>query len=280
MKPERSTSPRSALAVGLGALLLLSGTLVVGQPAAAQESSQEALVQRLRAQKERQAVVEAEVRARQEEKLARERALQEAQARLRELPDGIARLRIDGPGGLILSRGPSVEAILARADDLELDDEQIDSIRAAHRDSRRAEIERDAAIQVAQLDLEDLMADDDAMDLDAVEAKMTEIAGLRVQSRMADLRLRQQVRSILTPEQREQLEDMGPRILFRTRADGPDSFLFRHDAGNQWRRQFEDRWPWLERLEPLRGMRWFRFDDDDDHGAEDSDDDQGEIVGT
>ncbi len=167
-------------------------------------------------------------------------------------------------------------------------DAQADQIREARTAHRRSEIERDAAIEVAELDLEDLMHDEASADLAAVEAKMLEIARLRVDGRIAGLRLHQQVMGVLTDEQREQLDEMGGfRIAIRGRGGeptelrlrrGPEGRFFFRDgeggfglhlddeafdlAGSEWRGRL------FEALEPLRNLEFWFDGEHEEHGEE------------
>lgn len=100
------------------------------------------------------------------------------------------------------------ERVLDVAEDLDLSDDQVERIRTAQRASRRAGIGRNADTEVAEMDLEALYEADE-LDLSAIRAKLEELAALQVDSQMAGLNLRQQVRGVLTPEQRTQFEQMG-----------------------------------------------------------------------
>jgi Spy/CpxP family protein refolding chaperone len=99
------------------------------------------------------------------------------------------------------------EQILGYAQDLELTADQREQIRAAQRAGQRAGIERRADIEVAGIDLESLY-EADVPDLGAIRAKLEELAMLDVEEQMAGLALRQQVRQVLTPAQREELDAM------------------------------------------------------------------------
>lgn len=295
MSRERARSRRCRRIAVLGVGILGAGILLATAPATAQESEREIVERQLQ---EAQARAEAVIRERQvraEEEMARAEARRRGELELAleaaQAPHG--HVRVGGPGGLFVESlgGPSAASILARAEELELDDQQIERIRAAERDHRRAEIERDAAIEVAELDLEELMTAGDSPDLQAVEAKMMDIAALRVQARIAGLRLRQDVEAVLTAEQRAELDEMGHGYLFRTRSNPPGSYLFRRDRdGERWKSMLDERLRdglgermWLERLEPLRDLRWFHFDRDHDHDddEEEESDDEGQagVVG-
>ena len=126
-------------------------------------------------------------------------ALQDRRGRMRGAPRIAIRHR--GPGG----GGGTAERVLRMAEDLELTEQQEGEIREARRQHRRASIGREAAIDVAQFDLEGLMEDSHTSDLGAVEQQMQVIGKLRVESRIADLRLNQQAWGTLTAQQRDQL---------------------------------------------------------------------------
>ncbi len=99
------------------------------------------------------------------------------------------------------------EQVLDHAEELGITDDQAEQIRAAQRTGRRDGIERRADTEVAEIDLEALYEVDE-LDLAAVRAKLEELAMLQVDSQMAGLSLRRQVRQILTPTQLEEWSDM------------------------------------------------------------------------
>ncbi|MCH7825794.1 MAG: hypothetical protein IH849_13420 [Acidobacteria bacterium] len=99
------------------------------------------------------------------------------------------------------------EQVLDRAEELGITDDQAEQIRAAQRAGRRDGIERRADTEIAEMDLEALYEVDEP-DLAAVRAKLEELAMLQVDSQMAGLSLRRQVRQILTPTQLEEWGDL------------------------------------------------------------------------
>lgn len=117
------------------------------------------------------------------------------------------------------------ELVVERAGKLGLSDAQLEEIRELHRRHRLESIQRRADIEIAELELEDLM-DDPAVDLATVERKMRELAELRIQDRVTGLQLRQQVHGVLTPEQRDKLDELCPRrgILHLRRPGGGHLF--------------------------------------------------------
>lgn len=102
---------------------------------------------------------------------------------------------------------------LDHGDELGLTEEQETRIRDAMRAFRRDEIRRDADIEVAELELGELLEDATA-DLDEVEASMRDLASLRVDARIAELRHERAVEELLTAEQLDELEEMSPFPAF------------------------------------------------------------------
>jgi len=98
------------------------------------------------------------------------------------------------------------ELVLDYAEDLELTEDQIDTVRGSQRAARRDGIERRADIEVAEMDLEALYEADDP-DLAAVRAKLEALAMLRVDEQMAGFTLRREVRAALTPDQLDKLDE-------------------------------------------------------------------------
>ena len=198
------------------------------------------------------------------------------------------RVRISAPGMLLRRGSNSADAILARAEELELTDDQQDGIRSAERDHRRAEIERQAAIEVAELDLDSLLENEYEADLGAVQTQMEQISRMRVEDRVAGLRLRQQIRAILTPGQRDKADEMRRHpfgVLTRTlregdphqheegeEHEGPSVFFFDGDEGSigfgdHANELFEFRRDWTG--DGAEGAVWdFKLDDLDLHGFE------------
>jgi Spy/CpxP family protein refolding chaperone len=113
--------------------------------------------------------------------------------------------------------GEMASRILANAEEIGLDENQENQIRALQRENRRAEIHRNAEIQIAEMDLDEMMGTED-LDLDAIEEKMHEIANYQVDGRMDRLRLDRSVSAILTEAQRDELKEMSAArfILGRT----------------------------------------------------------------
>lgn len=291
----------STLGLGLGALALGAMTLaaVASAPTLALAAPQEESVEE---EKARRDALRAEIVAQQRARLAkieqaegsavRERVAQ-AESMAMALAEEMAakaaqegRIRVRTPRGIVRSfgfGGSSAERVLAQAEELELTDAQRDAIRAAEKQHRRDGIEREAAIDLARLDLDELMEPrDDALDLAAVEAKLLEISRLEVQDQVADLRLRQRVRETLTPEQRDELEEMAGVFVLRDGALGWHDGEMMFDApGRELLFELRDRMPRLEHhfLRELPEGRWFfRHDEDDDEEEGEEGEQEGEGV--
>ena len=97
--------------------------------------------------------------------------------------------------------------IVDHAEDLALSDAQIEQIRDTQRAHRRDSIQREADIDVAEMDLEELF-DAAEPNIAAIRAKLEEVAMLEVEDQMAGLQLRQDLRDVLTPEQLDDFDEM------------------------------------------------------------------------
>jgi len=105
-------------------------------------------------------------------------------------------------------RGRSVIGFALRhRQELSLTPQQIETLKKLGMDSRRAAIRAGADRKVAQLDLMTLRQSD-PVDMGKVEAKVREIERLRADSRLAAIRMDEQAKAQLTPEQREKLKGL------------------------------------------------------------------------
>jgi len=105
-------------------------------------------------------------------------------------------------------RGRSVIGFALRhRQELSLTPQQVETLKKLGMDSRRAAIRAGADRKVAQLDLMTLRQSD-PVDMGKVEAKVREIERLRADSRLAAIRMDEQAKAQLTPEQREKLKGL------------------------------------------------------------------------
>ncbi len=111
--------------------------------------------------------------------------------------------------------------------ELGLTDEQESQLRKLHGEQRKAHIRRRADLQIARMDLRELLAAK-AVDDKAVAAKMKEINDLTAAGLKAHVDQRLAMRKVLTPEQIEKMQQHHnrPRPQFRgrrgpRRSEGP-----------------------------------------------------------
>ena len=118
------------------------------------------------------------------------------------------------PGGP--EERPLISFMLHRRDELKLTPEQVQALEGLRADFQREAIRREADIRVAELDLQALLQVE-PVDLARVEAKVREIAQLQADLRVARIRVIEQGKAQLTPEQRTTLKTLlaaprgGPR---------------------------------------------------------------------
>ena len=118
---------------------------------------------------------------------------------------------------------PLITLMLRHRDELGLSADQIQSLEQLRADFQREAIRREADLRVAEMELATLL-EAEAPDLGQVEAKLREIERLRADLRLARIRVIEQGKARLTPEQRAKLrtllaEPRHPRL--RTNAPHP-----------------------------------------------------------
>lgn len=122
------------------------------------------------------------------------------------------------PGGSPEER-PLISFMLHRRDELKLTPDQVRKLEGLRADYEREAIRREADIRVAELDLQALLRAE-PVDLAKVEAKVREIAQLRADLRLARIRVIEQGKAQLTPEQRATLQSLLAAPRERQRAEG------------------------------------------------------------
>ncbi len=125
-------------------------------------------------------------------------------------PGGFGRGRggASGAFGSRATRSSLAARALSRADQIGLTNEQTDQLNQARRAQREASINRRAAAQIAELELRELMGAD-TPDIAAVEAKLRELSEQHIGEQTEALRLNASVGEILTPDQLDELENLG-----------------------------------------------------------------------
>ncbi len=100
---------------------------------------------------------------------------------------------------------PLITIMLHHRSELGLSPEQVSRLETLRGDFSREAIRRDAEIRIAELDLAVLL-EQEPMDLAKVEPKVREVSQLRDDLRIARLRVIEQGKAVLTPEQRARLQ--------------------------------------------------------------------------
>jgi Spy/CpxP family protein refolding chaperone len=90
---------------------------------------------------------------------------------------------------------------------LGLDDNQSKEVKAVLFKQQKEMIQKRAAIQVARIELREILGKD-AVDIKAAEAKVKQIASLRAEAAMMHIQGMEDVKAKLTPDQRKKLSEM------------------------------------------------------------------------
>ena len=90
---------------------------------------------------------------------------------------------------------------------LGLDDKQKDALKALRSKTMKDMVKKRADKQIAGIELKDLL-DKDPMDMKAVEASMKKNESLKTEMSLAHIRAREEMKSLLTPDQRKKLKEM------------------------------------------------------------------------
>jgi len=108
-----------------------------------------------------------------------------------------------GPG--MRGRGMGPHGIMAMADELELTDDQIGKLQTMTTQFQLEKVDKDAAVKKARISLQALMRDD--ADEGKVFAAIDETSRLTADLRKMQHRHHQQMKALLTDEQREKLKN-------------------------------------------------------------------------
>ena len=119
-----------------------------------------------------------------------------------------------GPGmgmtGCCMEDGnPMMEKLMS----LGLDDQQKESIRSIHMNMKKQHIRGRAGVDVAEIELKEILMKD-PVDLKAAEAKLKQIEALKADLHFSHIKAREEVKAVLTVEQRKKFNtmmmEMGP----------------------------------------------------------------------
>jgi Spy/CpxP family protein refolding chaperone len=93
---------------------------------------------------------------------------------------------------------------------LGLDDKQKESLKALRSKTEKDMVKKKADMQIAGIELNDLL-DKDPVDMKAVEASAKKKGSLKTEMFLAHIKAREEMKALLTPDQRKRLKDMaGP----------------------------------------------------------------------
>ncbi|MGC2063065.1 MAG: periplasmic heavy metal sensor [Thermodesulfovibrionales bacterium] len=90
---------------------------------------------------------------------------------------------------------------------LGLDEKQKETVTAIHLKTKKDMIKKKADVDVAQIELKELLGKD-PVDLQAAEAKVKQIEALKTDMKMTHIRTREEVKKILTPDQKKKFAAM------------------------------------------------------------------------
>jgi Spy/CpxP family protein refolding chaperone len=118
---------------------------------------------------------------------------------------------------------PGIRMLLLAADELELTEAQQKKLQAMMGDFQMERVDADADLKKAEIELKTLMMADDARDAD-VMAAIDKVADLKAELRKMQYLHRKEVKSVLTSEQIDKLDDLRKerRREWRGRFSGDD----------------------------------------------------------
>lgn len=120
------------------------------------------------------------------------------------MPFSMGRMRVHGMPGFF--------AMIQ--EELNLSDEQVNALEQIRFQALKENIQRNAAIEVAEVELRELLAAN-SVDMAKVEAKVREIEKLRADKRIMDIQLHEKARNLLTAEQQKKLRALEGRMMRR-----------------------------------------------------------------
>ena len=94
---------------------------------------------------------------------------------------------------------------------LGLDEKQMGEVKAIHSKTMKEAIKKKADMQVASIELKEILSQD-PVDLKAAEAKIRQIEAVRGDMKIMHIKAHEEVKSKLTPEQRKKFESMMPMM--------------------------------------------------------------------
>jgi Spy/CpxP family protein refolding chaperone len=92
---------------------------------------------------------------------------------------------------------------------LNLDEKQLEKVRVLERGLAKAEIPRGAELEVAQIELEEIL-EREPVNLKVVEAKLKKMEALRTMIQLAQIQFGEEIKSLLTPSQKKAWKQRHP----------------------------------------------------------------------
>jgi Spy/CpxP family protein refolding chaperone len=89
---------------------------------------------------------------------------------------------------------------------LDLSEKQKTALKEIKRRTMKETIKKKADIEIARIELRELL-DKDSVDMGAVEAKLKKTESLRTELRLSHIKAREEMKAILTPEQRKKFKE-------------------------------------------------------------------------
>ena len=99
-----------------------------------------------------------------------------------------------------------MEFFLCCKDKLELTDQQVEMLKGIKMDFLKSKFKMEADLQIAKLELKDLMDNDNAS-LKEIEPKMRTVEKLKTDMKISHLQAFSKAKEILTPEQKEKMKE-------------------------------------------------------------------------
>jgi hypothetical protein len=99
-----------------------------------------------------------------------------------------------------------MEFFLCCKKDLELTDKQVETLKSIKMDFLKGKFKMEADLQIAKLELKDLM-DEDKASLKEIESKMRTVDKLKTDMKLSHIQAFRKAKEILTPEQKEKMKE-------------------------------------------------------------------------
>ncbi|MGE0645587.1 MAG: Spy/CpxP family protein refolding chaperone [Nitrospira sp.] len=124
-----------------------------------------------------------------------------------------------GKGLMHSGTGHLIRHLLKHEKDIGLTADQVAKLKEMQLNLDRVRIKAEADIQIAERELKAL-TDDEQSDLSAIQGKLKQSEDLQVGLRMAAIKMRREVMSVLTPEQREKEKSEHGKVMQQHKGEG------------------------------------------------------------